>query len=183
MLKEIHEQPATIVDTLNGLLDRAHTDPFPLAQQPAVTILESAKELTLIACGTSWHAAMVGKYWLEKLARIPVSVELASEFKYRDPVLKPGTLVVAVSQSGETADTLAAIRQVRSQADQDPGHHQRAGQHDFARSGRGFLHFGGPGDRCRRDQDFHRADARDFLARGLSGVQALRRQQRRAARR
>jgi glucosamine--fructose-6-phosphate aminotransferase (isomerizing) len=94
MLKEIHEQPATIVDTLNGLLDRAHTDPFPLAQQPAVTILESAKELTLIACGTSWHAALVGKYWLEKLARIPVSVELASEFKYRDTVLSAGHVVI-----------------------------------------------------------------------------------------
>jgi glucosamine--fructose-6-phosphate aminotransferase (isomerizing) len=115
MLKEIHEQASTIVDTLNGLLDRAHTDPFPLAQQPAVQILESAKELTLIACGTSWHAALVGKYWLEKLARIPVSVELASEFKYRDPVLSAGHVVIGVTQSGETADTLAAMRMVRSQ--------------------------------------------------------------------
>jgi glucosamine--fructose-6-phosphate aminotransferase (isomerizing) len=115
MLKEIHEQPTTIVDTLNGLLDRAHTDAFPLAQQPAVNVLEGAKELTLIACGTSWHAAMVGKYWFEKFARIPVSVELASEFKYRDPVLSPGHVVIGVTQSGETADTLAAIRMVRAQ--------------------------------------------------------------------
>jgi glucosamine--fructose-6-phosphate aminotransferase (isomerizing) len=115
MLKEIHEQPVAIVDTLNGMLDRAHTDAFPLAKQPAVQILEAAKELTLIACGTSWHAALVGKYWFEKLARIPVSVELASEFKYRDPVLSPGHVVIGVTQSGETADTLAAIRQVREQ--------------------------------------------------------------------
>ncbi|MGK5084149.1 glutamine--fructose-6-phosphate transaminase (isomerizing) [Bdellovibrionota bacterium FG-1] len=115
MLKEIHEQPVTIVDTLNALLDRAHTDPFPLARQPAVQILDQAKELTLIACGTSWHAALIGKYWLEKFARIPVSVELASEFKYRDPVLSPGHVVIGVTQSGETADTLAAIRQVRAQ--------------------------------------------------------------------
>jgi len=115
MLKEIHEQPATIVDTLNAMLDRAHADAFPLAKQPAVGILEGARELTLIACGTSWHAAMVGKYWIEKFARIPVSVELASEFKYRDPVLGQGHVVIGVTQSGETADTLAAIRQVRSQ--------------------------------------------------------------------
>jgi glucosamine--fructose-6-phosphate aminotransferase (isomerizing) len=115
MLKEIHEQPVALVDTLNGLLDRAHTDAFPLAQQPAVQILENAKEITLIACGTSWHAAMVGKYWLEKFARIPVSVELASEFKYRDPVLSSHHVVIGVTQSGETADTLAAIRMVRAQ--------------------------------------------------------------------
>ncbi|MGZ3698383.1 MAG: glutamine--fructose-6-phosphate transaminase (isomerizing), partial [Bdellovibrionota bacterium] len=114
MLKEIHEQPAAMVDTLNGILDRARAEPFPLASQPGVELLQKAKDITLVACGTSWHAALLGKYWLEKWARLPVSVELASEFRYRDPVLTQDSLVIGVSQSGETADTLAVLREIRS---------------------------------------------------------------------
>jgi glucosamine--fructose-6-phosphate aminotransferase (isomerizing) len=113
MLKEIHEQPSALVDTLNGTLDRAVSDPFPLAPQPGAELLRKARSITLIACGTSWHAALLGKYWLEKWARIPVSVELASEFRYREPVVGPEALVVGISQSGETADTLAVIRDLR----------------------------------------------------------------------
>jgi glutamine---fructose-6-phosphate transaminase (isomerizing) len=113
MLKEIHEQPAALVDTLNGLLDRANVAPFPLADMPAAKLLGDATDIVFIACGTSWHAALLGKYWLERYARIPVSVELASEFRYRRPVLSKNTLVIAMSQSGETADTLAVVRQVR----------------------------------------------------------------------
>jgi glucosamine--fructose-6-phosphate aminotransferase (isomerizing) len=73
----------------------------------------AADELVFVACGSSWHAALLGKYWLEKYARIPVAVELASEFRYRDPVIKKNTLVIGVSQSGETADTLAVIRDMK----------------------------------------------------------------------
>ncbi|MCC7442140.1 MAG: glutamine--fructose-6-phosphate transaminase (isomerizing) [Bdellovibrionales bacterium] len=113
MLKEIFEQPLTMVDTLNGLLDRARTDPFPMAQQPGLAILEKAEEIIFIACGTSWHAALLGKYWLERWAGIPVSVELASEFRYRDPVVRRGTVIIGISQSGETADTLAAVNDMR----------------------------------------------------------------------
>jgi len=114
MLKEIHEQPTALVDTLNGLLDRASSKPFHLVTQPGVQILEAACELTLIACGTSWHAALIAKYWFERWAQIPVNVELASEYRYRDPVLREGAVVIAISQSGETADTLAVIRQVKA---------------------------------------------------------------------
>lgn len=113
MLKEIYEQPTALVDTLNALLDRVKTDPFPLAKHAGEKLLFAAEELVFVACGSSWHAALLGKYWLEKYARISVSVELASEFRYRDPVLRPGTLVVGVSQSGETADTLAVIRDMK----------------------------------------------------------------------
>lgn len=113
MLKEIYEQPTALVDTLNALLDRVKTDPFPLAQHEGEKRLFAAEELIFVACGSSWHAALLGKYWLEKYARIPVSVELASEFRYRDPVLRPGTLVIGISQSGETADTLAVIRDMK----------------------------------------------------------------------
>ncbi len=113
MLKEIHEQPAALVDTLNGLLDRAVGDPFPLAQQPGVAILKNASELVIVACGTSYYAALTGKYWIEKFAKIPVSVDLASEFRYREPVIRKGAVVIGISQSGETADTLAVIRDMK----------------------------------------------------------------------
>lgn len=114
MLKEIYEQPTVLMETLNGLLDRVRMDPFPLASQPGVEWLDQAKELTLIACGTSYYAAMVGKYWIEKWAKIPVQVELASEYRYREPVHGAGTVLVGISQSGETADTLAVIREART---------------------------------------------------------------------
>jgi glucosamine--fructose-6-phosphate aminotransferase (isomerizing) len=114
MLKEIHEQPTTLIDTLNTLLDRSTQEPFVLAKQPGVELLERAKSIHLIACGTSWHAALLGKYWIESMARVPVQVELASEFRYREPVIGPGALVIGISQSGETADTLAVIRALRA---------------------------------------------------------------------
>ncbi|MBN21398.1 MAG: glutamine--fructose-6-phosphate transaminase (isomerizing) [Bdellovibrionaceae bacterium] len=114
MLKEIFEQPDTITHTVNGLLDRSNSDPFPLVDQPGLSILQNAKSLTFIACGTSWHAALTGKYWIEKWAEIPVEVELASEFRYRSPVIRSGTVVVGVSQSGETADTLSVLRAMKA---------------------------------------------------------------------
>lgn len=113
MLKEIHEQPTSIVDTLNGLLDRSQGEAFRLADQPGVKILEQAKGLTLVACGTSYYACLTAKYWLEQWARVPVQVELASEYRYGEPVLSSGHVVVGVSQSGETADTLAVLRDLR----------------------------------------------------------------------
>ncbi len=110
MLKEIHEQPATLIDTLNALVDRKEAlAPFQLVQGKASELLEKATEIVFVACGTSFHSAMVGKYWIENFARVPVHLELASEFRYRKPVLAPGTLLVGVTQSGETADTLAVL--------------------------------------------------------------------------
>lgn len=113
MLKEIFDQPVAAVDTFNSLLDRARADPFPLAAQPGVEILQKAESLTLVACGTAWHSACLGKYWIERWARIPVQVELASEYRYREPVVRKGEVIVGISQSGETADTLAVIREMR----------------------------------------------------------------------
>ncbi len=113
MLKEIYEQPGVITHTLNQILDRNQKNPFSLFPQPGVNLLNQAQELCLVACGTSWHAALLGKYWIERWSGIPVNVELASEFRYRDPVVRSGTLVIGVSQSGETADTLAVLREMR----------------------------------------------------------------------
>jgi len=113
MLKEIMEQPRALVDTLNGILDRARADPFPLADQPGVDALINAKEFILAACGTSWHASLLGKYWLERWGGVASAVEFSSELRYRDPIIKPGSVLIGTSQSGETADTLAIIREMR----------------------------------------------------------------------
>jgi glutamine---fructose-6-phosphate transaminase (isomerizing) len=110
MLKEIHEQPNAIADTLRG---RISADETRVVLEEA-TILESKIDrVVLVAMGTSHHAAQVTRQYIERLARIPATVELASEFRYRNPLVPPGTLVIAFSQSGETADTLAAAREAK----------------------------------------------------------------------
>ena len=113
MLKEIHQQPEALRDSFVGRLQRtAGSLALPgldLDERLALSI----PQLVLLGCGTSWHAALVGKYWIEQLARLPVSVDHASEFRYRDPVIEPGTVACALTQSGETADTLAAMREAK----------------------------------------------------------------------
>ncbi len=113
MLKEIHEQPARIVDTLRGRIlpaeQRVELDELKLNRD----WVRDIDRIVILACGTSYHAGMVGRYAIEQLARVPVEVELASEFRYREPVLTARTLAIAISQSGETADTLAAVREAR----------------------------------------------------------------------
>ncbi|MBI3544071.1 MAG: glutamine--fructose-6-phosphate transaminase (isomerizing) [Deltaproteobacteria bacterium] len=113
MLKEIHEQSRTILDTLNAnfAASGAHL-PFDFAPHPGIDNLSRTDRLSIVACGTSWHASLLGKYWLEKFAGLSVEAELASEFRYRSPVLKKNQVLMGVSQSGETADTLAVIQDV-----------------------------------------------------------------------
>ncbi len=110
MLKEIHEQPRIVEDSLLGRLNTQTGE--VMLEQSGLTEQDAAAltRIRFVACGTSWHASLIGAYLVEKYTRIPCQVEIASEFRYRDPVVEPGTLVVAVSQSGETADTLAALR-------------------------------------------------------------------------
>ena len=110
MLKEIHEQPRAMAETLRGRLRVEAGDADLDGFSPDMTQL---RRVVLLACGTSYHAALVGKFLIESLARLPCEVDLASEFRYRDPIVGPGDLVVALSQSGETADTLAALREAR----------------------------------------------------------------------
>ena len=108
MLKEIHDQPQAIGDTLGGRLslERGDVDFGDVEIDPS-----QVRRVVLLGCGTSHHAALAGRYMIEQVARVPVQVELASEFRYRDPLVGAGDLVIAVSQSGETADTLAAMRE------------------------------------------------------------------------
>ncbi|MEO5725406.1 MAG: glutamine--fructose-6-phosphate transaminase (isomerizing) [Byssovorax sp.] len=114
MLKEIHEQPDVVEATLRGRIDLQNGDVH--ATEMGVTP-EFAKQLGrvyFVACGTSHHATIAGRYWIEKIARVPAVVELASEVRYRDPIFFPSDLVVAVSQSGETADTIAAVKAAKA---------------------------------------------------------------------
>ena len=113
MLKEIHEQPRTVRDATRGRLLEAEGTARLGGLAELEPALARAERLILTGCGTSWHAALVGEYLIEALARLPVEVEYASEFRYRNPVLGKGALVGGVSQSGETADTLAAVLEAR----------------------------------------------------------------------
>lgn len=106
MEKEIHEQPDAIAMTLN-----AHLDGTRICPSLDRDLLKRVKAIHIIACGTSYHAGLVARYWIEQLARIPVSVEIASEYRYREPAIPDCTLLIAISQSGETADTMAALVQ------------------------------------------------------------------------
>ncbi|MGZ4958601.1 MAG: glutamine--fructose-6-phosphate transaminase (isomerizing) [Methylomonas sp.] len=112
MLKEIYEQPWAVSETLEGrFIDNRLQDTAFGHNAPAV--FDQIKSVQILACGTSYHAGLVARYWFEKLARVPCSIEVASEFRYRNPVISPDTLVVTVSQSGETADTLAALLEAK----------------------------------------------------------------------
>ena len=112
MLKEIYEQPVVVAQTLRSYLQRMEarvTLPIPEFDLAAI------KRVTVVACGTSFYAGMVAKYWFEQFARVPVDLDVASEFRYRAPILEPGGLALFISQSGETADTLAALRHAKAE--------------------------------------------------------------------
>jgi glucosamine--fructose-6-phosphate aminotransferase (isomerizing) len=114
MLKEIFEQPKSVKDSMRGRInaDKAHIVLGGLREY--IDKLTHAKRIIILGCGTSWHAGLVAEYIFEEFARIPVEVEYASEFRYRNPIISPGDIVIAISQSGETADTLAAIELAKS---------------------------------------------------------------------
>jgi len=113
MLKEIFEQPRSIQDTFRGRVLPDRTGILLGGLHEVLPRLYAARRIIITACGTSWHAGLVGEYFFEELARVPVEVEYSSEFRYRNPVLNPDDIVLAISQSGETADTLAAVKLAR----------------------------------------------------------------------
>src|ERR1700712_1098437 len=113
MLKEIFEQPDTIFDCLRGRLDAEKGTITMSGVEKYIEQLKKAKRILIIACGTSWHAALIAEYIIEELCRIPVEVEYASEFRYRNPVVHKGDVIIAISQSGETADTIVAIEKAK----------------------------------------------------------------------
>lgn len=112
MLKEIYEQPFAISQTLEGRFINNRLEESAFGHN-ASEVFDNIKSVQILACGTSYHAGLVARYWFEKLARVPCQIEVASEFRYRHPVLLPDTLIVTISQSGETADTLAALQEAK----------------------------------------------------------------------
>lgn len=113
MKKEIFEQPDTIFDCLRGRLDAVKGTITMAGIQNNIDRLTNANRIIMVACGTSWHAGLIAEYIFEELCRIPVEVEYASEFRYRNPVIRPGDVIIAISQSGETADTIVAIEKAK----------------------------------------------------------------------
>jgi glutamine---fructose-6-phosphate transaminase (isomerizing) len=116
MMKEIHEQPVVLGEVLEGRVYEGKVLDTAFGAN-AQAIFDKVKRVQIIACGTSFHAGMVARYWLESIAGIPCNVEVASEFRYRDPVISDDTLIVTISQSGETADTLAALRNLKAKSE------------------------------------------------------------------
>lgn len=114
MLKEIYEQPFAISQTLEGRFVNNRLQESSFGHN-AGAVFDQIKGVQILACGTSYHAGLVARYWFERLARVPCDIDVASEFRYRNPVLDPNTLVVTISQSGETADTLAALQEAKRQ--------------------------------------------------------------------
>lgn len=113
MLKEIMEQPTALEDCMRGRINPEKGQVMLGGLVDVMDQLRNADRVILVACGTSWHSALVGEYLIESLAEVPVEVEYASEFRYREPILREGDVVIAISQSGETADTLAAVREAQ----------------------------------------------------------------------
>ncbi len=121
MLKEIHEQPTALRNAMRGRLDRESATAKFGGLNLTPSQLRGVNRLILTACGTSWHSALIGEYLIEEFARLPVEVEYASELRYRNPPVDNNTLVFGITQSGETADTLAALREMKRK-----GHHTLA---------------------------------------------------------
>jgi glucosamine--fructose-6-phosphate aminotransferase (isomerizing) len=115
MLKEIHEQPAAIASTLSDTVENGIIKDTIFGDS-AATVFDSTRAVQIVACGTSYHAGLVASYWIKSLAGLPCSVDIASEYRYGDTLIQPGTLFVSISQSGETADTLAALKKAKTQS-------------------------------------------------------------------
>ena len=164
MLKEIHEQADAVAETI---ADRtARGDGVDLGDLGAIdddAARATSRRIVVVACGTSYHAGLIGRYAIEQWARVPVEMDIASEYRYRNPVVGPGDLVIGISQSGETADTLAAMRLARERGATVLAITNIAGLAGHARRRRRAVHARRPGDRRRRDQDVRRQVAAMYL--------------------
>ena len=160
MLKEIFEQPTSLRDVMRGrLLEEEGTARLGGISRHEQELL-AVDRIVITACGTSWHAALIGEYLLEEIARIPVEVEYASEFRYKNPVMDERTLVIVISQSGETADTLAALREAKRRGAKTMGIVNAVGVDDRARNRFRQLPPRRPGNRGRVHEGLHESASR-----------------------
>ena len=157
LLKEIHEQPDAVRNALRGRIDDLGMVVLPELGMSEERLAD-VHEVVLVACGSAWYAAMVAGYAIEHLAKVRCKVEAASEFRYGEALVDERSLVIAVSQSGETADTLAAVRQARAAGAQVIAITNVVGQRALTRGGRRALHAGRTGDLRCRHQDLHDPD-------------------------
>jgi glucosamine--fructose-6-phosphate aminotransferase (isomerizing) len=157
MLKEIFEQPRAVRDTTLGRISLETGEVFLGEMKITDDHFRAATQMNIAACGTSWHSALAGKYMIERLARIPVEVDYASEYRYRDPIADPHALGMLITQSGETADTLAAQREMIAKGSMTIAICNVVGSM-VAREAHGTIYtHAGPGDRRGLDQGLHRA--------------------------
>ena len=172
MLKEIFEQPRAVRDTLLGRVGQESGRIFLDEMDISPKQFREFTSIKIIACGTSWHAALAGKFMIEKLARIPVEVDYGSEFRYRDPIIPPNTLTVVISQSGETADTLAAQRESKQKGSKTLAICNVVGLDDHSRGGGNIADACRARDRCRLDQGVYLSAYGAVRARDVSGAGA-----------
>ena len=167
MEKELHEHPAVIGDTLHRMVNPATR---AVALPPLPFDFATLPRITISACGSAFYAGLVARWWFEAIARIPTDADVASEFRYRTPPLPKGGLGLLVSQSGETADTLAALRYMHEQGQHVLVGAERAGKQHVARERRGAGDRGGAGNRRRQHQGVHRAARCDGVPRTRCGA-------------
>ena len=175
MLKEIFEQPRAVRDTLLGRVGQESGRIFLDEMDISPKQFREFTSIKIIACGTSWHAALAGKFMIEKLARIPVEVDYGSEFRYRDPIIPPNTLTVVISQSGETADTLAAQRESKQKGSKTLAICNVVGLDDYSRSCGNIAYARRTRDRCSLDEGLYLSTYGAVRARDVSGAGAGRR--------
>ena len=160
MLKEIFEQPMAIKETVLGRASVESGKVFLQEIEIPDQVLRDVERVVILACGTSWHSALVGKFLIESLARVPVDVDYGSEYRYRDPIVSKNTLAIVITQSGETADTLAALREAKKKGARSIAICNVVGSMATRETEGTVLHPRRPGDRRRLDQGVHHAARR-----------------------
>ena len=172
MLKEIFEQPWAVRETVLGRVSEDTGAIFLDEMRISPEDLRGIRRVVMLACGTSWHSALIGKFMIEQLARLPVEVDYGSEYRYRDPIVGPETLAVVITQSGETADTLAALREAKAKGARSMAICNVVGSDGDARDRRHRLHARRARDRRGVDQGVHVAARRAAHPRALPGAGA-----------
>ncbi len=168
MLKEIFEQPWAVKETVLGRVSVETGRVFLQEIEIPDSVLREIERVVILACGTSWHAALVGKFLIESLARVPVDVDYGSEYRYRDPILSKHTLAIVITQSGETADTLAALREAKKKGARSIAICNVVGSMATRETEGTVLHARRPRDRRRVHEGLHVATCRAASRRRVS---------------